>query len=135
MMTLGEKIKALRKKKFTQEELADRLGIHVNTLVRWERGDRNPTADKLKELATALGTTADYLINETEDSTSIADNSPASRHLSNGEDVMPYTQDQINKGMLVYTLSNGERIELPPIKASYDFLRDMALRAAHVAVL
>ena len=130
MMTLGEKIKTLRKKRYTQEELADRLGIHVNTLVRWERGDRMPTADKLKELANILGTTSDYLLSETDT------HAPNSESVSaSAETPIPYTQEQINKGMLVYTLSNGERIELPPIKESYDFLRDIALKTASAGAL
>ena len=129
-MTLGEKIKTLRKKRYTQEELADRLGIHVNTLVRWERGDRMPTADKLKELANILGTTSDYLLSETDT------HAPNSESVSaSAETPIPYTQEQINKGMLVYTLSNGERIELPPIKESYDFLRDIALKTASAGAL
>ena len=130
MMTLGEKIKALRKKRYTQEELADRVGVHVNTLIRWERGDRMPTADKLKELADILGTTSDYLLSETDT------HAPNSESVSaSAETPIPYTQEQINKGMLVYTLSNGERIELPPIKESYDFLRDIALKTASAGAL
>lgn len=135
MMKLGEKIKALRKKKYTQEELADRLGIHVNTLVRWERGDRNPTADKLKELASVLGTTANYLLDETDDPTPTAGNASINEHVASG-DTTPYTQAQtVNRGMLIYDLGNGKKIELPPTKDSYDFLREIASRAAHVAVL
>ena len=135
MMTLGEKIKALRKKKYTQEELAYRLGIHVNTLVRWERGDRNPTADKLKELASVLGTTANYLLDETDAPTPTAGNASNSEPASSG-DTTPYTQAQtVNRGMLIYDLGNGKKIELPPTRDSYDFLRDIASRAAHVAVV
>ena len=135
MMTLGEKIKALRKKKYTQEELAYRLGIHVNTLVRWERGDRSPTADKLKELASVLGTTANYLLDETDDPTPTAGNASTSEPVTSG-DTTPYTQAQtVNRGMLIYDLGNGKKIELPPTRDSYDFLRDIASHAAHVAVV
>ena len=38
-MKLGEKIKALRKGKYTQEKLAELIDVHVNTLLRWERGE------------------------------------------------------------------------------------------------
>ncbi|MBQ4431279.1 MAG: helix-turn-helix transcriptional regulator [Synergistaceae bacterium] len=129
-MKLGERIRGLRKKKYTQEELAERLGVHVNTIVRWERGERMPTADKLKALADILGTTPSELLSS-EDSQSLANKNESALPLS----PQPYTQEQINKGMLVYTLSNGEKIELPPIQASYDFLRDMAIHAARTAVV
>ena len=128
-MKLGEKIRALRKGKYTQEELAERLGMHINTIVRWERGDRMPTADKLKALADVLGTTPSELLSVDDSQPSVKNESALSMS------PQPYTQEQINKGMLVYTLSNGEKIELPPIQASYDFLRDMAIHAARTAVV
>ncbi len=43
-MTLGERIRTARKEKYTQEELAEMIGVHVNTLRRWERGERSPDA-------------------------------------------------------------------------------------------
>ena len=61
-MTLGEKIKTLRKGKYTQEELAEIVGVHINTILRWERDGRIPTADKLKLLAEALDTTPSELL-------------------------------------------------------------------------
>lgn len=125
-MKLGEKIRALRKRRYTQEELAEIVGVHLNTIVRWERGDRNPTADKLKRLADALCTTPSELLSSEE----IV---PRAKSEAKKETV-PYTQEQVNKGMLVYVLSNGERIELPPSQASYDFLRDMAIHSARSVI-
>lgn len=126
-MTLGEKIKALRKRKYTQEELAYRLGVHVNTVLKWEHGDRKPTADKLKALADVLGTTPSELLS--------SDDVTQKEKPDDRKESEPYTQEQVNKGMLVYVLNNGERIELPPIKASYDFLRDIAIHAVRPAVM
>lgn len=125
-MTLGEKIKALRKRKYTQEELAYRLGVHVNTVLKWEHGDRKPTADKLKALADVLGTTPSELLS--------SDDVTQKEQPDSKKEAEPYTQEQVNKGMLVYVLNNGERIELPPIPASYDFLRDMAIHSMRQAV-
>ena len=126
-MKLGEKIKALRKGKYTQEKLAELIDVHVNTLLRWERGERTPTADKLKALADVLGTTPSELLS--------SDDVTQKEKPDDEKESEPYTQEQVNKGMLVYVLNNGERIELPPIKASYDFLRDIAIHAVRPAVM
>ena len=126
-MKLGEKIKALRKGKYTHEKLAELIDVHVNTLLRWERGERIPTADKLKALADVLGTTPSELLS--------SDDVTQKEKPDDRKESEPYTQEQVNKGMLVYVLNNGERIELPPIKASYDFLRDIAIHAVRPAVM
>ncbi len=41
--TFGELLKSLRKRRrMTQQQLADRLGVHRSTLFRWEQGDYLP---------------------------------------------------------------------------------------------
>lgn len=53
---VGKRIRVLRrKKKFTQEELADKIKIHVSTLGRIERGESNPPLHTLNKIAGALG--------------------------------------------------------------------------------
>ena len=62
-MTLAERIRLLRKRQgLTQEELAERVDVHVNTMVRWENGTRIPNAEKIQALTTALETTPAFLI-------------------------------------------------------------------------
>ena len=63
-MTLGEKLRTLRKGKYTQEKLAEQIGIHVNTLYGWEHDKTIPPVEKLKTLADKLGTTIAYLLEE-----------------------------------------------------------------------
>lgn len=130
----GERLRQLRQQQnLSQEELADRVGVHNNSVSKWENGVI-PNMKRIVALAKILGTTTTYLLGETDDPNQETGNTSTIEPVSNGED-RPYTQEQINKGMLVYILNNGERIELPPIQASYDFLREIASRAAHVAVL
>lgn len=133
-MSIGERIRKLREaRRLTQGELADMINGDGNTISRWERNKLGVGATNVMKLAQALETSTDYLLGKTDDPSPNYENTQESTPAP--VETMPYTQEQINKGMLVYTLSNGERIELPPIKESYDFLRDMAVRAARVAVL
>jgi transcriptional regulator with XRE-family HTH domain len=68
-MTIGARIRRLREKKgWNQSELATRADIKQSILSRIEGGSRpNPTTDIVRNLARALGCTADYLIGMYED--------------------------------------------------------------------
>lgn len=47
----AEEIKSMRKAlKLTQEKLAEKLGVHRITVVRWERSEKQPSALALKAL-------------------------------------------------------------------------------------
>ncbi len=45
----------------TQQELADRLGVHQEVITRWETGGREPRVRAAVRLSEALGTTANAL--------------------------------------------------------------------------
>jgi transcriptional regulator with XRE-family HTH domain len=48
---IGQRIQNLRKDyKITQVKFAEKIGISVRTLHRWETGDRLPTIDILKNI-------------------------------------------------------------------------------------
>lgn len=52
---VGKKIKTIRRQKgFTQEEVADKSGMHVSTLGRIERGESNPPLQTLNKIAQVL---------------------------------------------------------------------------------
>ncbi len=138
-MELGEKIKTLRKGKYTQEELAEKIGVHINTLVRWEKNYRYPTADKLKALADALDTTTDYLMSDDAVQSVESEKQGAEMKISEekSEDILPYTKEEekLNRGMLSFTLKDGTKVDMPPTRESYDFLEKIISRATRVAVL
>jgi transcriptional regulator with XRE-family HTH domain len=48
-MDIGERIKEIRGTA-TQEEFAGKLGVHKNTISRWERGERIPDANNLARI-------------------------------------------------------------------------------------
>jgi transcriptional regulator with XRE-family HTH domain len=65
----GVRLKTLRKqRKWTQKELAAKIGIYFSQLNKYELGLHLPPADKLLNLSEIFGTTVDYLLtgNESE---------------------------------------------------------------------
>lgn len=64
MTTTGELLKTLRAKKdLTQEEVADSLGMPLNTYVRYENGLRKPRLENATKIAAFYGITAEELSN------------------------------------------------------------------------
>lgn len=67
-MTMGEKMQKLRKQKnWSQETLAEKLGVSRQAVSLWERGESMPEIDKLIPLARLFGVTADYLLDDTQE--------------------------------------------------------------------
>lgn len=66
-VTLGQNIRKYRKKlKLTQEELGIKIGVHPNSIRRWEKGERYPTFAYIEALANALEISANDLTKEDE---------------------------------------------------------------------
>ena len=64
-MKIGKNIKTLRKARgFTQEQLADRLGVSFQAVSKWENNANTPDIALLPALAKALGTSIDRLFSE-----------------------------------------------------------------------
>lgn len=60
---LGSKVQLLRHdQRLSQEELADRAGLHRTYVSGVERGVRNPTLTVIDRLARALGVTVAVLV-------------------------------------------------------------------------
>ena len=63
----GKRIAALLKSSgMTQRELADRVGATESAVSKYISGDREPRAEVLANIATALGTTVEYLLGKNE---------------------------------------------------------------------
>lgn len=63
-MGISERIRDLRTaKKLTQTDLAKLVGLTYIQIGRYETGKSAPSADVLNKMADALGTTADYIMN------------------------------------------------------------------------
>jgi transcriptional regulator with XRE-family HTH domain len=58
-----QRVADLRKRhSLTQQQLADRIGMHVVQLRRYEAGTSQPTLDVIRKLSTALQVSADMLL-------------------------------------------------------------------------
>ncbi|MCL6600286.1 MAG: helix-turn-helix domain-containing protein [Alicyclobacillus macrosporangiidus] len=67
-MGIGDRLSSLRNKtKWTQEDVAKRLGIARTTYAMYEQGRREPDAETLSKLAELYDVTVDYLLGRTSD--------------------------------------------------------------------
>ncbi|MDD6154805.1 MAG: helix-turn-helix transcriptional regulator [Eubacteriales bacterium] len=55
----------LKEKHLTQKELAEKAGVTESAMSHYLKGDRVPRSAVLSRIATALGTTSDYLMEGT----------------------------------------------------------------------
>ncbi|WP_017324968.1 helix-turn-helix domain-containing protein [Synechococcus sp. PCC 7336] len=62
-MGFAERVLKLRKqKRWTQQELADRVGVRVLQIRRYESGTSKPTLEAIRKLALAFNISADALV-------------------------------------------------------------------------
>ncbi|MCP4137510.1 MAG: helix-turn-helix transcriptional regulator [bacterium] len=67
-MTLGEKIKKLRKDHdLSQVELAKKLGTHQSHIGRYEKDAAVPSALVIKKMAAEFNVSADYILSDGDD--------------------------------------------------------------------
>lgn len=97
-MKLSEKIAGERKKQgWSQEELAERLGVSRQAVSKWESGQSVPDLTKLLGLSKVFGVTTDYLLKETE-----PDRSEAQRNeTENRSEHSEYRKDDFDTVRLV----------------------------------
>jgi len=64
-MTIGDKILSLRKARgWSQEELAEKVGVTRQAISRWEANSAKPDADKILDICDLFGVSADYLLRD-----------------------------------------------------------------------
>ena len=63
VLLIGDKVRETRKRKLlTQQQLADKAGIGVNTIIRIERNQVEPHGRTIRKLAAALDVTPSELL-------------------------------------------------------------------------
>ena len=66
-MVIAKKIKELRAEKgLSQAQLAKKIGCSQSMIVRWEKGECEPTASNIVKLAAAFDCSTDYLLGVSE---------------------------------------------------------------------
>lgn len=69
---MGHRLRALREaNRLTQEQLAEQIQVGVLQINRWENHKTEPSGETVARLATALNTSADYLLGLTDDETPV----------------------------------------------------------------
>ncbi len=64
-MSLPTRLIVLRKERgLTQQQMADSIGIHVNSVKKYESGHAQPSLDVLKKIALTLNVSTDFLLFE-----------------------------------------------------------------------
>lgn len=64
-MSFTSRLVALRKERgLTQQGMAEAIGIHVNSLKKYESGQAQPSLEALKKIALALHVSTDFLLFE-----------------------------------------------------------------------
>lgn len=62
-MSIAARLITLRKERnLTQQEMADKIGVHVNQIRRYEAGSAQPSLEALKKIALAINVTIDSLV-------------------------------------------------------------------------
>jgi len=62
-MVFSDKIVKLRKERnWTQQQLADLMGMAVNQIKRYEKGKSSPSLEAIKKLAVTFGVSSDELV-------------------------------------------------------------------------
>ena len=55
-------LKLRKKNKLTQQQVADKIGMHISQVKRYESGEAQPSIDLLKKMAQAFNVTTDWLV-------------------------------------------------------------------------
>ena len=111
-MGLAANLRQQRKKAgLTQIELADKLGVSIATLRRWESGETAPTGTRIVEIANLLKISPDELIKD--------ETNPATARAS-----FLFPSHEASNGMLVFE-GDGTRIELPPTEKGYEIFQQL----------
>jgi len=62
-MSFSKRLTHIRKeRKFTQQQMANTIGIHISQIKRYESGDTQPSLEVLRKIAVALNISADMLL-------------------------------------------------------------------------
>ena len=119
----SERMKRLRKGRgLNQNELAKEIEVSVDTVRRWEWGQRFPDVEELCRLAKVLKTTVSYLSGETDDDFPLGKNPRVSE---NKEEDTSFIERLVKSTSMVVYDTGKERMLIPATKEGFDFIERM----------
>ena len=114
----GEKLKTLRKaKKISQEEFAEMVGTHVNSVSKWENGVI-PRMSNIQKIAKVLDTTSEYLLDEESPVTPVVQIITKEK----GDDNAAFVRDLIKSSPMMIYENDKERFFIPATSEGFDFV-------------
>lgn len=118
MDTFAERLSKLRKRAgYKQEDFADKIGVSVDTVRRWEGEKQEPRLGELRLIAKVLKTSINEIAGYNEDNTeNISDTTQE-------KPVKPHTSRNTKKNMIVIQQGNT-RLEFPATPQGYAIIRD-----------
>ncbi|MBR0204445.1 MAG: helix-turn-helix transcriptional regulator [Synergistaceae bacterium] len=120
----SDRIARLRKEKaMKQSDLAEKLGVSVDSVRRWEQGKRSPDIEILNKLAEVLSTTVSYISGETDN--------PA-RNIDSLESEIKEKLSVIKRGDLIgegkilfYAGGDGKQFIIPATEENQAWFREL----------
>lgn len=113
-MLIGDRIKELRtKRRLSQGELGNRVGVESTIISRWETNRVRPSQKYIVKLAGALGVSTDYLLGETDDP------SPSENVLL----LSPSLDDNSQHGNRLIIKNRDMYVDLPESSEGFEILR------------
>jgi transcriptional regulator with XRE-family HTH domain len=104
VMTTGEKLQNLRKENnYTQEELADILGVSRQSISKWESDSAFPETDKLITLSKLYHCTVDYLLN-IENDDKMANDNVTSKHKEYNNKKLPFLITTLSVSLFTFIM-------------------------------
>lgn len=124
-MDFSLRLAAFRKKlKMNQIDLAETLGVSIDTVRRWEAGTREPRLAQLKDMAELFGLTIDGLLGSNE--SVCLDQDAEAENISKPKPERKVKAASASAN-IIFEFGEGAgkvRLELPPTDETYKFLED-----------
>ena len=125
---LGEQIKRCREKRgFTQEQLAEKIGVSIETISSIERGIKMPRLQNFVAIANQLGVSADELLQDELDFGFIAEANALSKKL---EELSRADRKRILETMNFLIVQAGGR-NIPKVKPVQQYSAVVHIIQAH----
>ena len=126
---LGERIKNAREKNcMSQEALAEAVGMHTNTIARWERNEVIPRGNSLKRLSQALHVQPSYLLDTERNEGEINENINTPNLKKENAKIKETASESISPLCLSYTGINGDKLELPDTPRNRELFQTLVIR-------